>query len=49
MDLESPSAHLARKADVGRLVLFHFSDRYDESEWQAMREDARRIFARTDV
>jgi ribonuclease Z len=39
-------ATLARRADVGQLVLFHLSDRYHPDEWQGMLVEARAIFPR---
>jgi ribonuclease Z len=40
-------AELARAAAVGRLVLFHLSDRYPSEEWRAMLAEARAIFPAT--
>jgi len=40
-------AELARKADVGRLELFHLSRRYPEFMWREMLREAREIFPRT--
>jgi ribonuclease Z len=37
-------ATLAKRAAVGRLVLFHLSDRYQPEEWQAMLGEAQAIF-----
>jgi ribonuclease Z len=41
------AASMAAKAGVGRLILFHFSDRYDAPARRAMVEEARTIFANT--
>jgi len=43
----SEVASMAAKANVGRLVLFHFSDRYDASARGEMLDEARTIFANT--
>lgn len=40
-------ATLAKRADVGRLVLFHLSDRYQSGEWQQMLSEAQAIFPAT--
>ena len=37
-------SELAKRAGVGRLVLFHLSDRYTAAEWGAIIEEARAIF-----
>ena len=42
------AATLAARAGVGRLVLFHLSDRYRPEEWRAMLSEAREIFPATD-
>jgi ribonuclease Z len=42
------AASLAKRAGVGRLVLFHLSDRYRPEEWRAMLSEAREIFPATD-
>ena len=39
---------MATKAGIGRLILFHFSDRYDADARRGMLADARAIFANTD-
>ncbi|WIG58893.1 MAG: Ribonuclease Z [Ktedonobacterales bacterium] len=41
------AAELARRAEVGELILFHLSDRYRPSEWLALLGEARAIFANT--
>jgi ribonuclease Z len=41
------AASLAARAGVGRLVLFHLSDRYRPEEWRAMLAEARAIFPAT--
>jgi len=41
------AAKLARRARVGRLVLFHLSDRYRAEEWRAMLAEAQAIFPAT--
>jgi ribonuclease Z len=41
------TATLAARAGVGRLVLFHLSDRYRPPEWQAMLNEARAVFGAT--
>jgi ribonuclease Z len=38
------SATLAQRAQVGELVLFHLSDRYEPAEWVEMLHEARRHF-----
>lgn len=43
----SQVAELARRADVGQLLLFHLSDRYHPSGWLEMLRQARTIFTRT--
>ena len=43
----SKVAELARRADIGRLLLFHLSDRYRPSGWLEMLQQARTIFPRT--
>lgn len=40
-------ATLAARAEVGRLVLFHLSDRYQPDEWQQMLGEARAVFPAT--
>jgi ribonuclease Z len=40
-------ATLAKQAEVGRLVLFHLSDRYRPDEWQELLAEARAIFPQT--
>ncbi len=40
-------ATLARRAGIGRLVLFHLSDRYRPDQWQAMLMEAQAIFPAT--
>ena len=40
-------ARLARDADVGALVPFHLSERYETHRWEAMLAAAREIFPRT--
>jgi ribonuclease Z len=40
-------ATLAARAGVGRLVLFHLSDRYRPEQWRAMLGEAQAIFAGT--
>ncbi len=42
-------AAMAAKAGIGRLILFHFSDRYDALARRAMVEEARAIFANTSM
>jgi ribonuclease Z len=42
------AARLARQANVGRLILFHLSDRYQRHEWIGMLNEAREIFPNTD-
>jgi ribonuclease Z len=41
------AAALAARAGVGRLVLFHLSDRYRPEEWRALLEEARAVFPAT--
>jgi ribonuclease Z len=41
------SAILAQHAQVGELVLFHLSDRYDRAAWIEMLQEARRVFEKT--
>lgn len=41
------SATLAKRVGARELVLFHLSDRYDETGWHEMLEEARRIFPNT--
>jgi ribonuclease Z len=38
------SATLAQRAQVGELVLFHLSDRYDRAGWVEMLREARQVF-----
>jgi ribonuclease Z len=38
------AATLARRANVGQLVLFHLSDRYEPDEWRQMLEEAQAVF-----
>lgn len=40
-------ATMAAKAEVGQLILFHFSDRYEAQDRRAMLDEARAIFANT--
>lgn len=40
-------AKLARRAQIGRLFLFHLSDRYTSAEWLSMLEEAREVFPDT--
>ena len=42
-------ASMAAKAGIGRLILFHFSDRYDAPTRRAMVEEARAIFANSSM
>ena len=42
------AATLARRAGVGKLVLFHLSDRYRPAEWHQILADARDIFPATE-
>jgi ribonuclease Z len=42
-------ASMAAKAGIGRLVLFHFSDRYDAEARRDMLDEARAIFANTSL
>jgi ribonuclease Z len=39
---------LAARAGVGRVVLFHLSDRYTPDEWRGLRDEVRRAFANAD-
>jgi len=41
------AAELARRADVGELVLFHLSSRYTPPEWREMLAEAQAVFPRT--
>jgi ribonuclease Z len=41
------AAELARRANVGELVLFHLSDRYPPDVWTDMLQEARRVFPKT--
>lgn len=41
------AATLAKRAGVGRLVLFHLSDRYQPDEWQQLLAEAQSAFAGT--
>jgi ribonuclease Z len=41
-------AQLANRAGVGRLVLFHLSDRYTREEWPEPLAEARAVFPTTD-
>jgi ribonuclease Z len=41
------AAALAARAGVGRLVLFHLSERYRPEEWRAMLAEARAVFPAT--
>lgn len=41
------SATLAQQAQVGELVLFHLSERYQRGEWLEMLREARQIFPKT--
>src|SRR5262249_12945195 len=41
-------AHLASRAGVGRLVLFHLSDRYPREGWPDLLAEARTVFPATD-
>lgn len=41
------AATLAARAGVGRLVLFHLSDRYRAEQWQEMLSEARAVFPAT--
>ena len=38
------AAQLAKRAEVGELVLFHLSERYDRQGWVEMLEEAREVF-----
>jgi ribonuclease Z len=40
-------ASLARRAGVGRLILFHLSDRYQPEEWGELLAEARAVFPNT--
>jgi ribonuclease Z len=42
-------AVMAAKAGIGRLILFHFSDRYEADDRREMLEDARAHFANTSL
>lgn len=42
-------ASIAARADIGRLVLFHFSDRYDAAARREMLGEAQAIFAHTSM
>ncbi len=42
-----PVAELARQSAIGRLVLFHLSDRYTSKEWTEMLAETRAIFPNT--
>lgn len=42
------TARLAKEAGVGRLILFHVSDRYERGDHDAMLAEARAIFPATD-
>jgi ribonuclease Z len=42
------AAAVARRAGVGRLVLFHLSDRYRPPEWRDMLAEAQAVFPRTE-
>lgn len=41
------TATLAQRAQVGELVLFHLSDRYQRADWLEMLREARQIFPKT--
>ncbi len=41
------AATLAQRAQVGKLVLFHLSDRYDRTGWSEMLRDAKQVFPNT--
>jgi ribonuclease Z len=41
------AATLAKRADVGGLVLFHLSDRYRPEEWRQLLAEARAVFPAT--
>ena len=41
------SAILAARAQIGELVLFHLSDRYEPAEWRQMLAEAREVFPNT--
>ena len=43
------AATMAARAGVGRLILFHFSDRYDAPARREMLAEARAIFPRTSL
>ena len=38
---------LARRANVGRLVLFHLSDRYQPEQWRELLAEAQTVFPAT--
>jgi ribonuclease Z len=42
------AARLAHRAGVGKLVLFHLSDRYRASEWQEILAESREVFPATE-
>ena len=44
----SAVAALARRAGVGRLILFHVSDRYRRDGWMRLLAEARAVFPRTE-
>jgi ribonuclease Z len=41
------AAELARRADAGRLILFHVSDRYTGAQWAELLQEAQAVFPRT--
>ncbi len=41
------AATLAKRAQVGEMVLFHLSERYDQTDWLEMLAEARAIFPNT--
>ena len=41
------AATLARRAGVGRLVLFHVSDRYQQEQWRELLAEAQAVFPAT--
>jgi ribonuclease Z len=43
------AAELARRAGAGRLVLFHFSERYQGEGWRELLDEAREVFPNTHV